>query len=443
MIARLKLFTRIKHPYDFVFATFLAVSIYLSIDANIKAVWITLSVIFLIGVINKPILLMYALSLVALVLLIKHLTTEKAITKFISSTKSVDGICSMGPVIKVDGQNVLLRSKDAIGLWDKIHVSGRITEVKNFSDFDLKTYLETLHVKNIIVYPKIELLSQSMDIRSRAIRFLSEGGESYRKVAPLILLGKKTVESKQIYDLALHLNVVHLFVISGFHISLVFLILKKVLVLIKVPEIYASVFSLLPILAYLFILNFPTSATRATLLLVLLLINKLFLNKRFSSIQVLSVVMSVMLLINPFQIYSLSFIFTFIATYVIVYINTLKFKSKYLKYFAIVIGAYLSNVPIAIYINGWWSVFGLLFGIALLPPFIVIYVVSLFLFPFKDLLEWIYTYFILLLKVFERLNILITVPKIPLELIQTIYTISVSYLIINKIWILYTDKNPI
>lgn len=57
-------------------------------------------------------------------------------------------------------------------------------------------------------------------IRKNAIDYLMSGPEVYSKYAPLMFLGVKNNESKEIYDMALRINVVHLFVISGFHISL-------------------------------------------------------------------------------------------------------------------------------------------------------------------------------------------------------------------------------
>ena len=124
------------------------------------------------------------------------------------------------------------------------------------------------------------------------------------------------------------MSIIHLFVISGFHISLFFVIIRKALRLMKIDDNYASIMALLPIGIYLFLLNFPLSATRAAILITLGIANKVFLKKYFDSLEVLSITMTLMFLYNPDSIFSLSFIFTFIATYVVIYINGIKFKKK-------------------------------------------------------------------------------------------------------------------
>lgn len=136
-----------------------------------------------------------------------------------------------------------------------------------------------------------------------------------------MLLGVKTSESKEIYQIAVNINVVHLFVISGFHISLFYTIITKLLGFMKVNEKAAMIIPLLPIGFYLYLLGFPLSATRALLLTLAGLINKVFLKKRFKSIDLLCVVMIAMLIYKPVQITSLSFVLTFGATAAIMLVN--------------------------------------------------------------------------------------------------------------------------
>ena len=252
----------------------------------------------------------------------------------------------------MDGQKVVVRTYEKVFIHDIIHVEGDITAPKNNSNFDFVTYLRTMNIGNIIMKGKVNILETSHDVRTTATKFLSSGGTNYKKIAPLMVLGKKTRESKEIYKMAFKMSIIHLFVISGFHISLFFLIISKGLSLVKVNEKISSLISLLPIFAYLFLLNFPLSATRAAVLIFFGVINKVILNKKFSTMNILSFTMLLMFVTNPNSIYSLSFIFTFIATFVVIYINTLEFKTNTRKYFAIAVGAYLSNAVIATYTNG-------------------------------------------------------------------------------------------
>ena len=317
----------------------------------------------------------------------------------------------MGPIVKINGEKVLIKIHKDIHIHDIVHIKGDITQPVNNSDFDLVTYLKTMNIGNIVVRPHIDLIETSSDLRTSTLKYLSSGGPNYRKIAPLMILGKKTMESKEIYKMAFKMSIIHLFVISGFHISLFFLIVSKILSWMKISENIAYIIALLPILVYLFLLNFPISATRAGALIFFGVINKVFLKKRFSTLKILTFTMLFMFLMNPNSIYSLSFIFTFIATYVVIYINTLEFKTDTRKYLAIAIGAYTSNVFISIYTNGWLSIFGVFFGALLSPVFVVTYSLSLFLFPIKDLMEYIYTAFNFVLNSVNSLNVVVDITK--------------------------------
>lgn len=327
----------------------------------------------------------------------------------------------MGIIVSNEGNDVLLKTKSSFNQYDEIKSEGIIETVKNASDFDLVTYLKGMNVSYIVNQPKIVLLAKANDVRVIARQYVTEGGEWYKMVTPLIFLGEKTDETKEIYNLSLQMNVVHLFVISGFHISLLHKCVYKLLILIKCNGDIALWFPLIPIWIYLFFLGFPISATRAVLLTTFLVINKSLLAKRFDSIQIVAFVMALMTMWNPMSIYSLSFIFTFIATFVIVFIQGIEFESKTIKYLSIVLFTYLSNVLVAIYINHYFSIFGIVFGVVLCPVFVVVYMLNILMFPFKDILNYIDHGFVWIMRAFNQINVMINVPKFDINYLYIIY----------------------
>ena len=439
LIAIASLKSNTKREYTYAFTVFFAISLFLVFNTKMYGVWIVFSLLFLIPLSFSPWYLLASLFLVATSFLVQMLIEPHKAIPMISGRYKIKKVIGMGFIIDVHGENVLVRSRRHYYIGDFLYVSGRINQPVNFNGFDLITYLKTMNIKNMISFPKVHLLASSGDLRNVAIKYLITGGDNYRKVAPLLVLGQKTAESKIIYMMAFKMSIIHLFVISGFHISLFFGIIYKLLTFMKINKNYASLIALFPIGVYLFFLNFPLSATRAAILITLGVANKVFLKSYFKSMEVLSITMSLMFLKNPNSVFSLSFIFTFIATYVVIFINTIKFKATWHKYLAIAIGAYLSNMFIALYINGWWSVFGVIFGAILSPIFVIVYSLSIFLFPFKSVMEYVYWAFIAILKAINELNIVVDVPSIPLWLIQLIYTLPFTYFIIKKIWNLYTE----
>lgn len=182
--------------------------------------------------------------------------------------------------------------------------------------------------------------------------------------------------------------------------------LKKIKIDPKLSEFIA----LVPIIIYLFFLNFPISATRAMYLVIFSTINRNVMNKKFSNIQILSFTMALMFLINPHNVTSYSYILTYMATYVIMIVNDIKFKRKGMKTLTLNLMAYFSTLPIILSMNGYISIFGLLFGFLLTPIFIFMYVATLFLFPFKEFLNYLYIAFDFVLKSVDSINIMINFP---------------------------------
>lgn len=255
----------------------------------------------------------------------------------------------------------------------------------------------------------------------------------YTKYISLMFLGIKNSINNDIYQLAIKTNIVHLFVISGFHISIFYLVFTKIFKWFKLKEIYSVIFSLIIILFYLYLLNFPLSASRAFLLLLFYSVNKLLLSNKFSSLQVLSLVMILMFLVRPRSVTSLSFILTFLATFTIMIINEINWKTKLKKYVAFVLITYLSTLPIIISINEFIAPFGIIWATTLAPLFSLMYTITLFLFPFKDLMNFIYSAFDQILNFINKLNICIDVHWIKQTWIIYIYFLPFIFLICYRL----------
>ena len=412
----------------FVFATLLAISSYLLVTAESVVYWGILSSILVISIIKKPILILYSLIVLSIALLVSHFLIDMTLDSVkADGSYKVNKVIGMGAIIKIDGSNVLVKTKQHISEGDIITIKGKIKVAVNNSDFDLITYLKTFNVKYVINQRFSNIgIQHTTDFRVSMKEWLRDSPSSYAQVTPLLFIGEKTAETKEIFNVALNMNIVHLFVISGFHISLFQVMFKKLLQLIKVPEYYASWISLVPIIIYIYLLNFPLSALRATLLSVLSVINKNIFKSRFRNIHILSLIMTGMFLANPNIIYSISFILTFLATYVVLLINSFEFKKERYKYISIIVFAYSSNVTIVAYLNHFFTLFGILYGVLLGPVFVVVYTLTLILFPFKWLLDKVDWLFILLLETFDKTNILIDLPRFSIKWVFAVYGTMIS-----------------
>ncbi len=430
----------LKTSIDFPLTFLLSITLFMAVRFN-SFIWISASVLLFIGLWNKPHLLLVSLIFtIAAILISWYAINQDPVTGEINGNYSVKATNALGFVITDNGHNILIKSHESVHIFDQVHVYGETKQIENKEAFDLKQYLMTQKVFSIIEHPTVEVKSQSQDVRTQALNYLSTGKEEFRQIAPLIIIGKKTVDSKEFYDMTMRMNIIHLFVISGLHISLMFLLFQKILKVVRIPESYASWLALIPVWIYLFILNFPISALRATMLVTLMTINKTFLKGKFTSLEIFGLVMGITFLINPFSVMSLSFIFSFLATFVVLFANTIKWKSEFRKWLMIALLGYSSNLLIVMHINHFFSVFGLLFGVALAPLFVVMYVLSIFLFWWKDGLTFVYKWFIYILRAVDSINILITIPDINKIYVQISYELVLSCFIMWKIWNIFTDK---
>ena len=388
---------------------------------------------------KKYLLISFVVFLISI--LSYYLTLQSFLYEEIDGNFQVKSKTSFGVIIKYKNNNVFLRTYEDLNVKDIINVKGKITNVVNKDNgFDLKGYLETKNTINIILRPKIELLRKSSDVRNLFKEYLQVGEASYSKVTPLVLLGVKNNLTKEIYQTSLKMNIVHLFVISGFHLSLIFFILKFIFTKLKVSENFSLILSLFPVFIYLYFLYFSLSALRAFLFLLFNVLNKVFNKKRFNSMQIFSFSLILIFVFFPRSIYSLSFIFSFNATFMVLYANSLKFKNKTIKYFSIPFFAYLANFLIIIYINKFISVFGILYGYFLSPIIIFIYIFHILFFWFKPFVNFIDYYFLLILKIISKTNYLIYVNKFSINYLYLTYGILFIKFIIILVWNLFMEK---
>lgn len=424
----------------FPLSVFLSITIYLSLFSYHKLFWIILSIICIIPFVIKPKYFISTIIFLCLALMIHLITQQHFHEKTINGIYTIKKNTSMGPIIYDEHSNIFIKTKKHFNIGDKVKVYGKLSKIINTSHFDIVTYFKSLNVEIKIQHPFIKIIETTDDFRVKLRNFIISGGRNYNKITPLLFLGMKTNETKDIYMLSIKMNIVHLFVISGFHISLFFIVIVKVLTKLKVKKNISWWIPLFPIYIYLFILGFPISATRAVILVTFAVVNKTILKSKFNSLQLLGLTMGMMFSMNPRSIYSLSFIFTFIATFVVLMVNNYDFKNTWTKFISISFFAYSSNVIIVLYINHYFSIFGLLYGIVLSPLFIFMYIFTLVFFPVKSIVEYIDFIFIEILLIFNQTNILIHIKDFSITYVYLSYGILLSCLIILITWNSYTDK---
>lgn len=315
-----------------------------------------------------------------------------------------------------------------IGWWtnkfklnDVVYIEGTIEKIGNSN---INNYLKSENI--FFVLNKVEksnLISTKYNFYNLVNDYFQNGKIYYLKIIPLLFTGYKSHDNQIIVELTKKLGIVHLFVISGFHIGIIKLIIN--FTMIKTPFIIKEFIFNIVVLIYLILLNFPISALRAFLFLNLLTINKKFLNSYFHKTQILTILALFFIALNPFYIYSLSFLLSFTITFFILLTLEVKIKKKWVQKFLILIIANLVSLPIMLFINKSYNIFTI-FNSFIFSPFIsIFYVLTLILFWEKNLMNFLAKYFYDFLFLWSIFQYFVKITINDIEIIFLYYIIFI------------------
>lgn len=231
-------------------------------------------------------------------------------------------------------------------LGDKVLINGTFISAPSNTVFNLFNYRKHLLSKNIKMISndsKIKLISKNKnilyDIKNKVIKHV----EKYRTSSYLkafILADTSLIEDDVIKSYR-NIGISHLFAVSGMHIGVFLLILNLLLKEMK----YKNIIIILFLLFFLFIASFPESLLRCAMFFVLNLINKKF-DFKISSINLIVLTSALLLLINPYLIYSIGFLFSVTITFFIILSKDYLKGGYFRKTFITSIICFLASIPI-------------------------------------------------------------------------------------------------
>lgn len=234
-----------------------------------------------------------------------------------------------GIIIRYNQSNIFIKTNEIYSIDDLISI--KLFDIKKLDDskqFD--RYLKSEGINYFTENFEINLTSYRNSIRRIILNYLTEGSAYYSRYVPLVLLGIRNSKNEVIINKIKNISVLHLFTISGFHINIIIFLLEKFLNKMKFNNKYIHLSLFLFIFVYLAILNVPIAATRAFLFSLFCSINKSFLKDKFHKLNILALTMLIFFFINPYVVFSMSFIFTYIMMYSIILVNS-SLNKKYMK----------------------------------------------------------------------------------------------------------------
>ena len=281
------------------------------------------------------------------------------------------------------------KKKFNLKLGDYIKINGVLNVPQkntNFNLFNYRKYLlgkkiyYTLSEKEIIKYKNHNFLYKIKNIIISKIDSIPNNGY----IKSLILGDNNSVDKDSLNSYRQN-GVSHLFAISGMHVIFIIKILEAIMnKIIKKEEIkYTIIFLIL--FFYSFVASFSISIIRAVLMFIIGKICKL-LKYKIKPIETFIFTLCISLIINPYNIYNISFKYSFtVSLFLIIFSDLINKRKTYIgKLFMTSLIAFLASIPIQI--NNFFSIniLSIIFNIFFVPFFTFIFfpiTIIVFIFP--------------------------------------------------------------
>ena len=205
-------------------------------------------------------------------------------------------------------------------LWDRVYITGEVSipkERSNPGTFDYRRYLKSIGIRCIITAENIEnvkkaggiaALLKSAKCRTADIFESALGDDS--AVVMGLLFGETSGIDEDIIETFRRGGTAHVLAVSGLHLGLLYSFLCRFKR--KKRSIPADIAIVLALSAYTALAGFTASVVRACLMIFIHIAGN-HLNRRYDLISSTCVSMSIILAVNPMQIYSAGFQMSFLA----------------------------------------------------------------------------------------------------------------------------------
>lgn len=303
---------------------------------------------------------------------------------------------------------------------NEIYFEGYLENIRD-SYNDFYNYLNKKGVNYVLNYDYFKIIEGGKKENEIIIdKLLANKGNVSKSYLKLILFNVKNEYNEDFYSTFSVYSLTYLIAVSGFHIRLLLSFFKK---LFKKNFVGICVVSF-----YLYLLDFSVSSYRAFLCYVIKKINKK-VDFNLSNNDIISLIGSAFIIINPSIMFSFSFIYSFLATFVLEIFRL--YSNKRLTFWYI----YLINIPLILLNYYKINISSILFTHILTLPISFLYVFS-FIFLFFDkfylLYEIVINVFNKLLLVLDKFNLIIVLGKPSIVFVIIYYLVLISYFVFKE-----------
>lgn len=253
----------------------------------------------------------------------------------------------------------------------------------------------------------LELVERNDDIRSNIHNDLYNEEGWYSDFTLLMLYGEENGHGYVIKNKINLMGISHLFVVSGFHISLFYILIDKILSGLISNSKITNTLAFSISVGFLYLVYFPPTGLRALLTIVFIR----FLNQ--NKIESLSLTGLTMFVFNPWILLSNSMILSFSITYAI-YIYKPD-EISIIDMLVLSMFAFYISLPTISTWENKHNITAPLLSIVMTPLVSVFYITSLIILPFHDcwhLMDPVYHLFYSMINIFGNVNFYFYTPEV-------------------------------
>ncbi len=298
--------------------------------------------------------------------------------------------------------------------------------------FNYQKYLYNSKIYKIGTVNKITIVKKNKNILN-ILKNKLESRVSFNAYLKLFVLGDKKGISES-YDYYKDIGVAHLLAISGMHVSVFVLILRKIFFFLSKKK--QNVIISIVLLFYSFVTGFTASILRVTTFFILNSINKDH-DFKLSQMKILFLSMFILLLINPFFITNIGFLYSFACSISMILIQKYLMKNYFKNLLIITFYMTLFTLPITISLNYEINLMVFISNFLLIPfvsyilfPFALITIIFNFLNPIFSFLTFLMEKTSFILSTIKITKLII--PKTSFILIILYYLFLLLYIYYNK-----------
>lgn len=287
--------------------------------------------------------------------------------------------------------------------------------------FDYNKYLYQHHIYKTLEVDTLEITSDTSWlnlIKTKVNHKIAKIGNTSPYLYALIL-GETAYIDNDVYQDYQKNGTTHLFAVSGMHITAFALFIRKILDKLHFKKRLSNIFVVIFLIFYMFLIGFTPSVLRGGLFFIFLLINKeckIHLNNKI----VLYLLFYSLVLINPFYVYDLGFVYSFLTSFGLLLFAPKITGNYFIKLIKVSTIAFLFSFPITI-ANFYEINLMTIINNVIIVPF-----VTVFLFPLT-----------LLTFIFPFLSIILELGIIILENISAFLNIFEVSLVVPKIGFIF------